>query len=272
MHLTDYAWVGHATWKGFLDLFPHQAHLHWYFQCSSRHVPEVLAAQIAERILRGYFLYGDSAFFVRMGVFIHVEQVPARQHAFLNPAPCGFPPEPQTWALQPETEGIAQMVGANSGIGDWSPPEDGCCRRVERFVLSYADVSARTRRLVELLVRAKRLHAIQLHEEAFLNLYKIYESFVARLRQRFPVEAARLKGTATGEAEPEVVARLVGYNVQEDHRPYARALRDYRNQVVAHWNWEESNSNWQLPMKSLAFLYCLAYKIVRWEIGSEARP
>jgi hypothetical protein len=276
-YITTYAFIGLPS-REFHQLWPsNHFTIHIYFGCEPPHVPAVVAAQLGERLLRGYLLFGYNA--VRVVTKYTLKETSEPEHPFLIVDNSLLDAEPRTFSLQPETEGTAQLSGEDT-IGARYVPIDGIAGNpqasIERFVASYKHVSSRTRRLVELYIRGALLRDfILFRDDAFLNFYKIYESFRQLLRKRFPAEDCRLRRIESDAGRPReranVIARLVALPIGHD-ADFQNALDQIeltRDKIVAHWNFAEDDDNWWPPFHSLAMIMSLAHRIVLWEVEND---
>lgn len=281
IYLTTYAFVGPPSHKFNREWHPGDAYLHCYFRCEQPHVPIVVAAQLMERILRGCLLFADTVLRVRVSARIELQEVSESEHPFFGVDADLLDAEPQQFTLQPETEGTARLVGAGAFIsrdlcidGVLGNPQS----RIAAFVSSYKKISTRTKRLIEFDIRGSVLSDQTFYEEAFLNYYKVYESFRHLLRQRFPLEYTRLrriKIKADQQKErANTIARLVELSINrnvrdDDFQKKLDKIELHRDQVAAHWNFREHDDEWSLPFNAVAVASFLSHRIVLWEIEQE---
>jgi hypothetical protein len=235
-----------------------------------------------ERILRGCLLFAGTVLRVRAAWgHIALQEVAEPEHPFLAVDIGILDAEQRQFVLQPESEGTSQLVGAGPSISK-GLQIDGIVGdprgRIAAFVTSYKQISARTKRLVEFYVRGRTLEDHGFNEEAFLNFYKIYESFRNTLRKRFPIEDTKLRRIESDAQQrterTNVIARLVGFSIAHNVE-FQQALNQYelhRNEIVAHWNFREHDDGWCLSHSAVAVAHFLAHRIVLWEIGQELPP
>ncbi len=241
----------------------------------------VVAAQLMERILRGCLLFAHTVLRVRVSARIELQEVSESEHPFFGVDADLLDAEPQQFTLQPETEGTARLVGAGAFISK-GLSIDGIVgnprSRIAAFVSSYKKISTRTKRLIEFDIRGSVLSDQTFYEEAFLNYYKVYESFRHLLRQRFPLEYTRLrriKIKADQQKErANTIARLVKLSINrnvrdDDFQKKLDKIELHRDQVAAHWNFREHDDEWSLPFNAIAVASFLSHRIVLWEIEQE---
>lgn len=280
-YLTTYAYLGLPNHHVNRKWHPKDAFLHCYFQCKEPYVPAVVAAQLMERVLRGCLLFAHTVLRVGVSNQIEFQETSASEHPFFDVDAALFEPEPQQYTLQPESEGTARLIGTGP-LSSKVPVIDGIegnpRSRIDTFVSSYQKIPTRTRRLIEFDIRGNILLVQTFYEEAFLNFYKVYESFRHLLRQRFPLEYTRLrriKIKADQQKErANTIARLVELSINrnvrdDDFQKKLDKIELHRDQVAAHWNFREHDDEWSLPFNAVAVASFLSHRIVLWEIEQE---
>ncbi len=273
--LAPFAWIGAAVKSTVAQFVPNSAHLHFCF-CNPGDRDLVLVSEIlAERILRARMVYQWHTLSVPTFSDVDVYRCNCAVSAPLDVSTIEMRYEERTMWLQVETEGTSRLVGPTTGFsGGYNPGNmESTYKHVERFVRGSNALSSRTGRLIELFIKSQRLEHQGFEEERFLLCFKILESFIDKLRERFPIEVATVCRSLTGAAKwnPKVKLSLskIGYIPCTRTTPYLQELRSIRDNISAHWNWTEEPDNWSVPRLAVHLMEQIALHIIRWEIEND---